>query len=295
MTQRRGDPAAVAVVGNLDAVKGEAAAVTSAARPATRSSLAKDLRDLGVADETTMIVHASLSKLGWVAGGARAVVEALLDVVEDTGTLVMPTHSTDLSEPSVWRNPPVPEAWWQIIRDETPAFDPKLTPTRSMGSVVECFRHYPGVLRSSHPQVSFAARGPQAEVITTGHSLEHPLGEGSPLARLYDLDGSVLLLGVGHGNNTALHLAEYRADYPGKEWTMQGAPVKVDGQRQWVTFEDLEGDSSDFEEIGAAFAASGEQRVGGVGATEARLMSVRSLVDFAVTWMTTQRGADGRS
>lgn len=54
-----------------------------------------------------------------------------------------------------------------------------------------------------------------------------------------------------------LHLAEYRADYPGKEWATQGAPVMIDGERQWVTFEDLEGDSDDFEAIGKAFAAAG--------------------------------------
>lgn len=281
--------------GNVGGVKGEADAINSASRPATWRSLADDLRSLGLASGMKVIVHASLSQLGWVAGGARAVVDALLAAVGDAGTLVMPTHSTDLSDPALWRNPPVPESWWQIIRNETPAFDPRLTPTRAMGSVVECFRHYPGVLRSSHPQVSFAALGPHAEVIVAGHSLEHPLGDGSPLARLYELDGQILLLGVGHSNNTALHLAEYRADYPGKEWTMQGAPVMIDGERQWVTFEDLEGDSSDFEEIGAAFAASGDQRMGRVGAGEARLMSIKSLVDFAATWMTARRDADNRS
>lgn len=237
-----------------------------------------------------MIVHSSLSRLGWVAGGARAVVDALLDVLGETGTLVMPTHSNDLSDPAQWRNPPVPESWWQVIRDEMPPFDPRLTPSRLMGAVVECFRHYPGVRRSSHPQLSFAAAGPNADSITAGHTLDHPLGEGSPLARLYDLDTHVLLLGVGYSNCTSLHLAEYRADYPGKEWTTQGAPVMVDGERRWVTFEDLEGDESDFELIGAAFAHAGGERSGPVGHGEGRLVPVRALVDFAVRWMTTHRG-----
>ncbi len=239
----------------------------------------------------TVIVHTSMSKLGWVAGGVRSVVDALVDVVGEDGTLVMPTHTSDLSEPAMWQNPPVPDSWWQIIRDETPAFDPELTPSRGMGSVVECFRHYPGVRRSSHPQVSFAALGPHAETVTGNHSLEHSLGEGSPLARLYELDARVLLLGVGHTNNTALHLAEYRADYPGKEWIEQGAPVSIDGKRSWVTFEDLEVDEADFEEIGAAFAASGDERTGPVGNAEARLMAIRGLVDFGATWMTAHRGS----
>lgn len=236
-----------------------------------------------------MIVHSSLSRLGWVAGGAQAVVDALLHTIGEGGTLVMPTHSGGLSDPAVWRNPPVPESWWQLIRDETPPYDRRLTPTRQMGAIVECFRHYPGVRRSDHPQVSFAALGPNAGRVTDHHSLEHPLGEGSPLARLYDLGASILLLGVGHDNNTALHLAEYRADYPGKEWTAQGAPVTIDGERRWVSFEDLEGDDSDFVEIGAAFAASGAERAGPVGSGTARLMGIRDLVDFGAAWMTEHR------
>jgi len=271
------------------AAAGETDAVHAADRPATPRTLTQDLRSLGVADGMTLLVHTSMSALGWVAGGSQAVIEALIAAVGDDGTLVMPAHSTGLSEPSQWRNPPVPESWWPIIRDETPAFDADLTPTRMMGVIAEGFRTYPEVRRSSHPQVSFAARGPNAGIVVADHSFDRPLGDRSPLGRLYDLDGYILLLGVGHVNNTALHLAEYRADYPGKEWVTQGAPVKIDGERRWVTFEDLEGDSDDFEAIGGAFGAAGFERRGQVGSGEGRLMNVRKLVDFAADWMTSHR------
>lgn len=275
--------------GASPSVAGEAGAIDAASRPGTVNSLSQDLRSLGVSKGMTLLVHSSMSSLGWVAGGPQAVIEALLAAVGDDGTLVMPTHSTGLSEPSLWRNPPVPESWWPIIRDETPAFDPRVTPTRMMGVIAEGFRTYPGVRRSRHPQGSFAACGPNAGLVVGSHSLDHGLGDASPLGRLYDLDGSILLLGVGHANNTTLHLAEYRADYPGKEWVTQGAPVMVDGERRWVTFEDLEGNSDDFEEIGEAFAASGLERRGPVGSGTGRLMGVRELVDFAADWMTTHR------
>lgn len=270
-------------------VLGESLAVDSAEHPTTRRSLVGQLRSLGVAEGMTLIVHSSLSAIGWVAGGSQAVIEALIEAVGEGGTLVMPAHSSGLSEPSVWQHPPVPESWWQTIRDETPAFDPVVTPSRLMGAVAEGFRTYPGVLRSGHPQVSFAARGPNAALVTGNHSLDHPLGEDSPLARLYDLDAHILLLGVDHANNTMLHLAEYRSDYPGKEWTNQGAPVTIDGERRWVTFEDLEGVSDDFVEIGSDFAATGAERRQSVGSGEARLVGVRDFVDFAVDWMTVHR------
>lgn len=254
-------------------------------QPITCASLTEDLQRLGLQPGMTILVHSSLSRLGWISGGPVAVIQALETVLGAQGTLVMPTHSGDLSDPALWVNPPVPEVWWQTIRDTMPAFEPDLTPTRGMGIIAESFRKRAGVLRSAHPQVSFAARGPQASTITAGHRLENCLGEGSPLARLYDLDGWILLLGVGHGNNTSMHLAEYRAAFPGKKQIQQGAPINVNGQQHWASFDDIDLNDEDFEQIGDAFNATGLVRTGKVGIGDALLMRQRALVDFAVTWM----------
>ncbi|MET7425286.1 AAC(3) family N-acetyltransferase [Dactylosporangium sp. NPDC005555] len=266
-------------------------AVARAAVPGTVRGMVAQLATLGLPVGATVIVHTSLSRLGWVAGGAQAVVAALLEAIGPDGTLVMPTHSRQLTEPSDWGNPPVPQSWWSAIRAETPAFDPRLTPTSFMGAVVECFRHFPGVLRSDHPTVSFAAHGPDAERITAGHTLDDGLGEGSPLARLYEADAWVLLLGVGHDNNTSLHLSEYRAAPPGRH-LRQGSPILVDGERRWVEYTELADDTSLFEPLGKDFAAiTGQERVGPVGSGTARLMRQRALVDFGAMWLSRRSGA----
>ena len=265
----------------------EADAVARSPSLATVDSMAAELSALGVVEGSVVLAHSSLSSLGWVCGGAVAVVLALQRAVGDEGTLVMPAHSSDLSDPAKWENPPVPREWWDTIRESMPLFDRDLTPTRGMGAVAECFRRGPGVLRSEHPQVSFSARGPQAERIVSGHTLADSLSERSPLARIYELEGDVLLLGVGHDSNTSLHLAEYRSGRAGRG--SNGAPLVVDGVRRWVEFEDIELDASDFQLIGESFEREAGASRARVGRAEALLASQRALVDYAVEWMLEHR------
>ena len=258
--------------------------------PATVQSMQDDLAALGVTRGMVLLVHSSLSSLGWVCGGPAALVTALESGLGAEGTLVMPTYSDDLSEPSYWKNPPVPEAWWPIIRQSMPAFDASMTPTRGVGTVPECFRSQAGTRRSLHPSNSFSARGPRAEEIVRGHSLDYPLGDGSPLARIYDLDGWILLLGTDFSCASSLHLAEYRAKYTKKRLMVQGAPVLIDGARVWKEYRDFDWDDSDFRAIGASFAEStGLVRTGCVANSAAHLLPQRPFVDYAVEWMEKNR------
>jgi aminoglycoside 3-N-acetyltransferase len=258
--------------------------------PATLSTLSKDLRALGIREGETLLVHSSLSSIGWVAGREHAVVLALQEVLGDEGTLVMPSHSSSLSDPAAWTNPPVPQTWFEAIRNETPAYDPDMTPTRGMGAIVNCFRSQRDALRSNHPSDSFAARGPGAARIVENHALASSLGEESPLARLYDLSASILLLGVGYESNTSFHLAEYRADWPSKRFVAGGAPILVDGQRRWQRYEDLDLESEDFVTIGGDYEREMDAVfTGRVGLATSRLMPQRSAVDYAVRWMGAHR------
>lgn len=258
--------------------------------PATVQSIRDDLAALGVAPGMVLLVHSSLSSLGWVCGGPVAVVMALEAALGPEGTLVMPAYSDDLSEPSYWKNPPVPETWWATIRQTMPPYDVRMTPTRGVGVIPECFRNQVGTRRSLHPSDSFVARGPRAETIVGEHTLDFPMGDGSPLARVYDLDGWVLLLGSHYQCASSLHLAEYRAKYPKKRQVKRGSTIVLEGKREWVEYQDFDWDDSDFTTIGTSFAEkTGLVRSSRVASGTAQLIPQRPFIDYAVGWMEKNR------
>jgi aminoglycoside 3-N-acetyltransferase len=261
----------------------------------TQESLTAAFAACGVQPGQTLLVHSSLRRIGgWICGGPEAVINALLTVLGDDGTLVMPTHTANNTEPSHWQHPPVPEEWWPAIRAQTPAYDPATSRTREMGLLVETFRTYPGVLRSAHPIWSFAAKGKHASFITQGHTLAAEMGEKSPLGHLYHLDASILLLGVDHGNNTSLHLAEYRARFE-KRYEEQGSAMLVDGQRQWVTYSIMIPNDDGFADLGLDYEETSPTAVhiDLIGEAITRCMKMRPIVDYAVEWLDQKRGAIG--
>jgi len=258
-------------------------------KPNTITSLKRDFEALGVNPGAIIIVHSSLSKIGWTVGGPVSVIRALMQTITPEGTLIMPTFSSGNSEPSKWKNPPVPESWWDTIRKEMPAFESKITPTRGMGTIVETFRTWPNVLRSNHPMSSFAAWGKNAKIITENHELTRDLGEGSPISRLYELDAQILLIGVSHENNSSIHLAEYRSDFPGKRYNNTGCAMSVNNQTKWVEWEELYLDSDDFEQLGTDFESKINYEPGKIGLAESRLISLRDIVDFGVEWLKKNR------
>ena len=106
-----------------------------------------------------------------------------------------------------------------MTADDDHPFDPRATSCIGMGIVAQTFWQLPGVLRSDSPH-AFAAAGPQAARITAPHPVDVPHGLDSPVGRVYELDGQVLLLGVDHTANTTIHLGEYmrRARYRRKKY-----------------------------------------------------------------------------
>lgn len=256
--------------------------------PNTVQSLAEDIMNIGLKIDAVVLVHTSLSKVGWVNGGAQAFVDALMTVIDEReGTVVMPSQTGDWSEPSKWQYPPVPESWWDTIRETMPAFDPEKTPCPYMGVVANLFRTYPNVRRSSHPAVSFTAWGKKADQLTSGHSLNFGLGEGSPLKTLYNENALILAVGTDYDTSTAMHLGEYRA--PNPTLKTEGTALLENGIRVWRTYDDIELDEDQFSAIGNELEKNGHVTIGKIGNAEARLYRVRDAVDQSTRHFTALR------
>jgi aminoglycoside 3-N-acetyltransferase len=255
-----------------------------------RESLARDLRSLGVIPGQTLLVHASLRRIGWVSGGAGAVVAALRQVLGQEATLVVPASTADNSDTSRLyqaRTTGMTSDEIGRYRDAMPPFTLE-RPSIGTGRIAECVRTAPGAVRSEHPQTSFAALGPQAGMLMSGHQFDCHLGESSPLGRLYKAGAWVLLMGVGYEACTCFHLAEYRyVPFPPRQ--VYGCVVAEQGQRRWRSYEDVVLDDRDFAALGAAFDQTGHVIRGHVGQAQCLLAPIAAAVDFATEWLRQHR------
>jgi aminoglycoside 3-N-acetyltransferase len=249
--------------------------------PASRPSvdlgrLTADLRSLGLLPGQNLLVHCSLSAIGWVDGGPATLLQAIADVTGPAATIVVSAQTPWTSRTSRAFRAATAGRDQKDIDDYVaalPVFDRESTPSYGVGKFAEYVRTHAEAKRSGHPQTSFAALGPGAAAIASGHDPECHLGERSPLRWLYDADAAILLLGVGYAVCSAFHLAEYLV--------RGGADVRG---------ADL--DDGDFEQIGAALdefwryqPGPGGPLAGRVGMAWSNLIPVRTAVNFAVGWM----------
>jgi aminoglycoside 3-N-acetyltransferase len=259
-----------------------------------RHRVADDLRALGVTPGQVLLVHASLRSMGWVPAGAATVVAAITDVIGYEGTLVVPAETPGNSDTSrLYLARTAGLTGDEIIRYQAsmPPFDPASTPSEGMGRVAEYVRTMPGAIRSAHPQSSFAAVGPMAHKLMDGHAINCHLGEYSPLARLYEADASILLLGVGYRVCSAFHLAEYRytVNPPMRSYR---CVIAADGQAGWHEYSDVALDDQHLGELGIDFDRTGIAATGNVMQASCRLAPLVPAVDFAAEWLRQSRNTD---
>lgn len=186
------------------------------ARPGiTRSEIASDLAALGIKPGDHVLTHSSLSAIGWVEGGAQAVVSAIVEAVGEEGTALFPTLTGSPRD----------------SRENPPVMDARNTPCWT-GAIPEASRLFPDAIRSLHPTHSVAAIGRLAEWFAAGHQFcRTPCGYGSPYDKLADIGGKILLLGVPQSVNTSFHHAEElaRVPYVCKEEPVDAKVIDADG------------------------------------------------------------------
>ncbi len=248
----------------------------------TKESLINGLRGIGVSGNMIIEVHSSLSSFGFVVGGARTVVDALLEIASNGGTILMPLQESNNREPSAWANPPLLPELWDEVRENTPPFDAHYSDIPHMGAIAEEFRNRPGVIFSDHPSSAYAAWGRYAKLLCNKQSLHFSLAEESPTAKLYEMKGFVLLLGTGFDKCTCMHLAEYRSDC--RPIGIQGASVQGPEGTVWKQYLDLNLDSGDFDKIRPIMEKKRLINETDIGKCHVRFFSANTAVDEAVKY-----------
>jgi aminoglycoside N3'-acetyltransferase len=217
--------------------------------------LVEELKALGVEPGAVLLVHCAFSRVAPAEGRPQALIAALRAAIGPSGTLVMPSMADD---------------------DDVP-FDPSASSCRALGIVADTFWRMPGVLRSNNPH-AFAAHGPHAARITAPHPIDIPHGIDSPPGRLYELDGQVLLLGVGHDCNTTVHAAEHLARV--RYRLSKYATVMENGRPRRYEYGETDHCCERFALLDDWLGD--RQRRGRVGQAEARLAASRDIVDEAL-------------
>jgi aminoglycoside N3'-acetyltransferase len=252
--------------------------------------LADDLTRLGLAQGDTVMVHASLRRIGAVDGGAAGVVAAIELAIGPEGTMLMTIGARDDWS---WVNDQPEDAREELLADAEP-FEPLATPAhQEMGVLAEVFRTVPGTLASNHPEGRFAARGRLAEALTRDVPWDDYYGPSSPLERLVEVGGKVLRLGADTNTVTLLHYAEYLAHVPDKIRVRRHRRVIGANGPEIRTIECLddtlgivEWPDDYFPTILADYLALGRAAHGHVGNAVSELLDARDLVQFAARWMT---------
>lgn len=223
--------------------------------------LADQLRQLGIARGGVLLAHVSYRAVRPVADGPTGLIAALRQALGADGTLVMPS----------WTG-----------ADDAP-FDPATTPAAAdLGVTADIFWRLPDVDRATHP-FAFAAAGPQATWILDDPLPLPPHIPESPVGRVHDLDGQVLLLGAGQDANTTIHLAEWIAGAPYR--LMRHITVAGINGPERIDYPEIDHCCARFALVDDWLREAGLQREGPVGNAHARIVRARDIVATAIEWL----------
>lgn len=253
-----------------------------------KEQLVSQLKNLNLKSGDNVMVHASLRAVGKILGGPDELHKAIMNIISPNGTLIMYVGCEPEFE-EIGRNKQSAEEE-KLIFKHCPVFDSATARARrDYGTFAEFFRSWPGVICSENPGARIAAYGANAFWFTQNHPLNYGYGPGSPLAKLYESNGKILLLGSDLDQVTIFHYAEHITPIDNKRVVYFKVPLLKDGSRIWVNVEEY--DTSDgirkwpqrfFEEILIKYFKSKEITSSKVGNADSYLLDAKSLVDFSI-------------
>jgi aminoglycoside N3'-acetyltransferase len=236
-----------------------------------KKDLTAELQDTGVTAGDCLILHCSFKPLKVAGYTPDRVIDAFLDVLGPSGTLMMPTFTYSYS------------GIWNVI-----PFNPDSTPGIENGILSETFRLRSGVLRSGHPTYSVAAFGKHAKFLTSNRDLCSPLGHGSSYEDAMKLDAKILLLGVGNNRNSMIHHLEVVAglpynDIPFRKFWGDTALVEKNGRTNTVPLvPEYPACSDNFSWLDKILLQKEIAREGQIGGASAFLINARNMKDCII-------------
>lgn len=241
----------------------------------TKNKIKKDLRKLGLKRGNWVLMHSSLKSLGYVKRGANTVINAVMEVIGEHGLFMVPSFT---------------------FTNFTPSFDPERTPSQ-MGLITETLRLREKSIRSWHPRHSVSVLGEKTKEVVSGHLETGSVGEGSPIDKLAEQGGYVLLMGVGHTVNTTIHTAEIYAEFPylhvkDSPHFPEQAVVKIpDGKKVRVDLAPYPTCSEGFWKLEPVMQDKEQIQYGKVGRADCQLMKSQDVIDTASSLLRKDPGA----
>ncbi|MBU0504629.1 aminoglycoside 3-N-acetyltransferase [bacterium] len=255
----------------------------------TKDQITRELKNLGLIAGHTVMLHSSVKKVGWVAEGPKTIIESILDIITPKGTLVM---FASWDENSYGFNEWPKERQEEYLRSNI-CYNPEQSKadSKQMSILAEILRTWPGAYRSRHP-FSYVAVGKKAKWITDNHPWQYRDGKDSPLDKLCQLKGSVLLIGAPLSTVSLLHHAEYHANVPNKRIDRYKMPVLIGDKSEWMEFEEydttrgiVDWPRDYFEEIVQGYMKNGHGSLAKIGSADSYLLDAVSLRNYGLKWM----------
>lgn len=248
----------------------------------TKEDIMIQLQHLGIQRGMLLLLEVDSSDMGYICGGMQTFLEAVMECVGYEGTIVMPTFTPDNLDPASHDANHISRDNWEVVRKHAQPFNRKLSPPHTKEAMVHQFLRNEGVIRSYHPIYSFAAWGKYAKIICDKHPLHFGLSKESPLGKLFELNGYVLLAGCSYVNCQAFHFARYSGEQ--LPIRILSAPLEHNNRTIWKEMLDLHLNTDGFDAIGEVMEERKIVKASYINAARCRFFSMREAIHIATAY-----------